>query len=79
MNRCVGVHSRLAYGYVRFAPRRRRIVAQRQTKLSSTTRTENGGGTEPPQIEVLRERLAQHVATLTPTDILLSRAAALVE
>jgi hypothetical protein len=75
MGRCVGVHSRLAYGYVR-APRRRRIVVALPAKLLSTTRWPNGARTEP-EIEVLRERLAHPAASLTPTEILLSRAAAL--
>jgi hypothetical protein len=68
MNRCVGVHSKLAQGYVRFAPRRRIVVALPKAAPAPI---------EPPEIEVLRERLARHVAPLDATAILLSRAAAL--
>jgi hypothetical protein len=71
MNRCVGVHSRLAYGYVRTLPRRRRIVVALPRAKPAPI--------ERPEIEVLRERLAHRIARLTPTDILLSRAAALVQ
>jgi hypothetical protein len=68
MGRCVSVHSRLALGYVHRARARRIAVALPTAKPAPI---------EPPEIEVLRERLAHRVASLEPIDILLSRAAAL--
>jgi hypothetical protein len=69
MGRCVSIHSKLAQGYVRTLPRHKRIaVALPKAKPVPI---------EPPEIEVLRERLARNVAALDASAILLSRAAAL--
>jgi hypothetical protein len=71
MGKCVSVHSKLAAGYVRTAHKRTRIVVALPPAKPAPV--------EAPEIEVLRERLMNRVASLTATDILLSRAAALVE
>jgi hypothetical protein len=70
MGKCVGWHSKLAAGYVH-PPRHKRIVVALPAARPAPI--------EPPEIEVLRERLTRHALTLEPADILLSRAAALVE
>lgn len=69
LSKCVSVHSKLAQGYIRTLPRKRIVVALPPTRAVPI---------EPPEIEVLRERLAKPTAAeLSATNILLSRAAAL--
>ena len=70
MGKCVSWHSKLAAGYVHVAHHKRIVVALPVAKPAPIER---------PEIEVLRERLMRHPLTLEPADILLSRAAALVE
>ena len=73
MGKCVSIHSKLASGYVHVATRHRR---QRIVVALPVARPQP---IERPEIEVLRERLSHHALSLEPADILLSRAAALVE
>ncbi|HEX3521269.1 MAG TPA: hypothetical protein VHT52_04190 [Stellaceae bacterium] len=70
MGKCVSWHSRLASGYVHVSRARMRVAIRLPAARPQPI--------ERPEIEVLRERLA-HPAPLTATDILLSRAAALVQ
>jgi hypothetical protein len=85
MGECVSWHSKLAAGYVhRLVPVRRAHVGQGTVGLSRGSRIARSGfpaaysaPIEAPEIEALREQLAAP-ARLTPTEILLSRAAALV-
>ena len=68
LNKCVGVHSKLAAGFVRALPRKRIVVMLPPARPAI----------EPPEIELLRERLASRAtAELTAANILLSLAARL--
>ena len=72
LNQCVGVRTKLALAYERRPASRKRIA------LAMPFPAPKSAIAEPPrpEIEILRERLAQP-HHLEPVDILLSRAAAL--
>ncbi|HEX3522500.1 MAG TPA: hypothetical protein VHT52_10485 [Stellaceae bacterium] len=75
MGKCVSWHSKLAHGYMHTMAKQ---PARRAPRVKIIFAALPAAPIERPEIEVLRERLSRP-APLTAADILLSRAAALVQ